>query len=338
MQKKTVSIIVPVFNRAAEAMQLLKSLLSGVSGYTHELELIIADDGSEEALSEIIKPEVFPFDLRIVRQENSGPGKARNIGAGLASGEWLLFVDSDCEFHEKYAETLFETIKNAKENGYVLLGGPDTASETFTITQKAIQYAMSSVLTTGGIRGSKKALDTYFPRSFNMLIRKDVFNKAGGYSDLRFGEDLDLSMRLKEMGHKGIFVPELFIIHKRRIQLRAFFKQVFNSGMARVVLNLRHPGTLKTVHLLPSIFTVFLVLSPIFIMLLPGLFYLILSGAFLLMLHAMIKTRSVRVSVMALPASVVQLTGYGSGLIRAYIDFNIRKKEISYAFRNSFYD
>ncbi len=334
MNKPALSVIVPVFNRADELRALLESFTSQENSGRYEI--IATDDGSEHPPDEVIKSYSSQLPLKFTRQENQGPGPARNTGAKLAESEWLLFLDSDCELPENYISRALKCITDAGE--FVLFGGPDLEKEDFTRTQKAINYAMTSPLTTGGIRGSKKALDTYYPRSFNMLVKKRVFFDAGGFENLRFGEDLDLSMRIMERGGKSAYREELAVYHRRRTSLPSFFKQVFNSGMARIVLNMRHPGTLKTVHLLPSAFTIGLVLLPFLIMLIPALFYFFLTGIFALLLHAMISTRSLRTSLLCLPAAFIQLTGYGFGLLRAWIDFIILKKPVAYAFRENFYE
>lgn len=336
MSKTRLSIIVPVFNRADELSALLRSIVKQTA--CEHYEVIVVDDGSEIPSDTVTQQFSLEVPLLYIRQENTGPGPARNSGAAKATGEWLLFVDSDCELPESYIENAFGLIDKAEAEGFSLLGGPDADRGDFNTLQKAINYSMTSSLTTGGIRGSKKALDTYYPRTFNMLISKKAFDKAGGFAPLRFGEDLDLSMRVLCDGQLSSFEPDLEIIHRRRSSMKAFFKQVFNSGMARIVLNKRHPGTLKLLHLMPALLIVFLLVLPILIFYQPGILYLCLAGTFGLLLHAFIRTNSLIVSFTALVASFIQLTGYGLGLITGWYRFTLQKKPIEYAFKESFYD
>lgn len=341
------SIIIPVYNRADELKALLESI--GRQHFNSEspsfvAEVIVVDDGSEATQAAKIARIVremqrrLSYDLRLFVQKNAGPGPARNKGAAAAEGTWLLFLDSDCELPENYFSNVESALERAEEKGKVLLGGPDKARCDFSALQQAIQYAMSSVLTTGGIRGRKKAADIYYPRSFNMLIRASAFREVSGFTNLRFGEDLDLSMRIMKSGGLSEYIPSLGVYHKRRSTLRAFFRQVFNSGMARIVLHRRHPGSLKAVHLLPSGFTIIALLSPA-LLLRPALFAAFWgSFSFVLGLHSLSTTGSLKVGMLSVPASAVQLSGYGSGFIYAAYLFLLLRRPERYAFRDTFYE
>lgn len=341
------SIIIPVYNRPKELKALLESLSRQQPHEPSEPlqpEVIVVDDGSEPGSAREIKRVVqemnrrLPLPVRLMNQENAGPGPARNFGATMATGTWLLFLDSDCELPQDYFTNAANALKRAEERGKVLLGGPDYARQDFSPLQQAIQYAMSSVLTTGGIRGRKKAADVYYPRSFNMMIRASVFRQVSGFANLRFGEDLDLSMRIMKAGGLSGFLPTLGVYHKRRSTLKAFFRQVFNSGMARIVLHKRHPGSLKPVHLLPSGFTIVALLTPI-LLLKPALFMAFWGTfSFVLGLHSLASSGSLKVGALSVPASAVQLGGYGSGFIYAACLFLLFRKPERYAFRHSFYD
>lgn len=332
-----VSVIVPVYNREAEVRALLRSMSDEVSACDGPAfwELILVDDGSEPPLPLVLESEIAG-QVRVLRQENTGPGPARNFGAAAASGSWLLFLDSDCEIPSGFLLKLREFLEEAPPELH-LFGGPDQDRADFTAVQKAINYAMTSPLTTGGIRGGKKALDRFYPRSFNMGVQASAFQAVGGFANLRFGEDLDLSMRVMASGGRSALVPQLAVYHRRRTNFRAFFRQVFNSGMARVVLSQRHSGSLKAVHLLPSAFVMGLGLLPFLIALFPPAFFVIFTFVFGLLFHAMLTTRSLRVSLLSLPASFVQLSGYGLGLLAGVYRFKLRGEAAAFAFRDNFY-
>lgn len=332
-----VSVIVPVFNREAEVRALVRSFAeeASTSGSPAFWELILVDDGSEPPLPPVSESGI-QGQVRVLRQENAGPGPARNTGAAAATGRWLLFLDSDCEIPAGFLSRLQDFLESAPPELH-LFGGPDQDRADFTIIQKAINYAMTSPFTTGGIRGGKKALDRFYPRSFNMGVRTSAYREAGGFANLRFGEDLDLSMRLMASGGRSAFVPQLAVYHRRRTNFRAFFRQVFNSGMARVVLAKRHPGSMKAVHLLPSTFVIGLVLLPFLSALFPPAFFVFFTFVFGLLFHAMLTTRSLRVSLLSLPASFVQLSGYGLGLLAGVYRFKLRGESVTFAFRDTFY-
>ena len=180
------------------------------------------------------------------------PGQSRNYGAERAQGEWLIVLDSDVVLPENYLQAVEDGLQEKPADAW---GGPDASHPSFTPVQKAISYSMTSFFTTGGIRGGKAKLDKFYPRSFNMGILRDVYLKLGGFSKMRFGEDIDFSYRIVEAGYKTRLLPDAWVWHKRRTDFRKFFRQVYNSGIARINLMKRHPGTLKLVHLLPTVFT-----------------------------------------------------------------------------------
>lgn len=244
------SIIVPVYNRPDEVDELLASL-------THQtmtdFEVIIVEDGSSKPCKEVCQKYESALTLHYYFKENSGPGESRNYGAERAHGDYLLILDSDVVLPQSYIESVELSLERDPSEAF---GGPDSAHPDFTPTQKAISYAMTSFFTTGGIRGGKKKLDKFYPRSFNMGIRRDLYLQLGGFSKMRFGEDIDFSYRIVEAGFMPRLYPDAWVWHKRRTDFRKFYRQVYNSGIARINLEKRHPGTMKLVHLLPTLFAV----------------------------------------------------------------------------------
>lgn len=325
------SIIIPVYNRPQEVMELLSSLELQL---TSSVEIIIVEDGSSVKCDKECQKLIENGVLKYFYQNNSGPGPARNLGAKEASGNYLLFLDSDCIIPQNFISQLLIKLKN---NNLECWGGPDAAHESFTPLQKAINYSMTSVLTTGGIRGSKKSVDKFYPRSFNMGIRRNIFEQVNGFSNLRFGEDLDLSMRIIEAGYKTQLLDDQFVYHKRRNTFKSFFKQVFNSGKARINLNMRHPGSLKIVHTFPSLFAIGTFLGfAISIFFIPFLFITLLPAP-LFFLHSLFQTKSLQIAFLAVIASYYQLFGYGIGFLNAFISRIILKKDEQYSFTKSFY-
>jgi GT2 family glycosyltransferase len=221
--------------------------------------------------------------------------------------------------------------------GLAAWGGPDAAHPDFTPVQKAISYSMTSFFTTGGIRGGKAKLDKFYPRSFNMGIRRDVYMQLGGFSKMRFGEDIDFSYRIVEAGYTTQLFTNAWVWHKRRTDFRKFFRQVYNSGIARINLAKRHPGTLKLVHLLPAVFTVgvigCLLLSVVCVLaLLPLLLY-----SLTILIHSTIQNRNLYVGLLSVPAAFVQLMGYGLGFIEAWWKRCVCRKDEFQAFEKTFY-
>ena len=325
------SLIVPVFNRPDEVHELLESL---TKQHCKDFEVIIVEDGSQVPCQEIVQTYQNRLDIHYYNKPNSGPGQSRNYGAERATGEYLIVLDSDCIIPEGYLNAVKAELDAAPADAF---GGPDRAHDSFTDIQKAINYAMTSFFTTGGIRGGKKKLDKFYPRSFNMGIRADVYRALGGFSKMRFGEDIDFSIRIFKGGYKCRLFPEAWVWHKRRTDLRKFFKQVHNSGIARINLYKKYPESLKLVHLLPAVFTkgvVALLLGTPFI---PALSSLIGLFVLIIFIDATLQNRSVKIGALAVVASFVQLTGYGTGFLRAWWQRCVLRKDEFEAFKNSFY-
>jgi glycosyltransferase involved in cell wall biosynthesis len=315
------SIIIPVYNRSDEVAELLASLTQQTY---RDYEIIIVEDGSSVPCETVVKQYAYRLPVNYYMKPNSGPGQSRNYGAERAKGEYLLIWDSDILIPQGYFEAI-ETF--LQTNPVDAFGGPDRAHESFTDVQKAINYSMTSFFTTGGIRGGKKKLDKFFPRSFNMGIRRTVYEQLGGFRAMRFGEDIDFSYRIVEAGYKTALIPDAYVYHKRRTDFRKFFRQVHNSGIARINLSILHPGTLKPVHTLPALFTLavipFMPFMPIY--------------ALLVFVDATIQNRSMKIGALSVVAAFTQLIGYGTGFIIAAIRRWVLKKENKDAFTANFY-
>ncbi len=333
------SVIVPVFNRPDEVDELLSSLCTQT---LKDFEVIIVEDGSSVPCAEVVRRYDGRLDVHYYAKPNSGPSQSRNYGVERAKGEYVIILDSDVVLPEGYLQAVDDELLRQPCDAF---GGPDRAHSSFTPTQKAINYAMTSFFTTGGIRGGKKKMDKFYPRSFNMGVRTEVYRALNGFSNMRFGEDIDFSTRIFKGGYACRLFPDAWVWHKRRTDLRKFFRQVHNSGIARIHLTKRHPGTLKLVHLLPALFTVGCILLVVlavlaallgcphaWVLLLPLLLF-----ALIIFIDATRAERSVEVGGRAILASFVQLTGYGTGFLRAFWLRCILGRGEFEAFRHNFY-
>lgn len=306
------SLIVPVYNRPDEIDDLLKSLDRQTD---RGFELVIVEDGSTIPCKEIVSLYSDRFDIQYFTKENEGRSIARNYGLEHARGDYFVFVDSDCILPPEYFATLREKLNSDYADCF---GGPDSAHESFTDMQKAINFAMTAFLTTGGIRGGKVQMEKFVPRTFNMGFSRQVWEKVGGFREM-FSEDIDMSTRIRRAGLAPQLFREVMVFHKRRGNLKKFWRQVHIFGMSRITLQLLYPGSMKLVHWLPAVFTIgtFLlillgiILSPLW--LIPFGFYLLA-----LWISAILSTGSFKIGSMAVAASMVQLLGYGTGFIRAY--------------------
>ncbi len=325
------SIIIPLYNRPQEIDELLDSLTKQTN---NQFEVIVVEDGSTEKSDFIVEKYGSKLNLVYFEKSNSGPGLTRNEGAKRAKGDYLIFFDSDCIIPPNYIENTYRFLQNSYTDAY---GGPDSAMPTFTTVQKAINYSMTSFFTTGGIRGGHKSMDRFHPRSFNLGVSKVAFEALDGYGKMRFGEDIDFSLRLLKQGYTTSLIPESYVYHKRRTNFRQFFKQVHNSGIARINLHLAHPGSMKPVHTLPAAFVMVMALSIILsLFYLPFLLLPILYSLVVFM-DSLIINKSLKVAFYSIGAAWTQLVGYGTGFLSAVWKRLILKKGEFKAFEKKFY-
>lgn len=306
------SIIVPVYNRPDEIADLLQSLRRQTdSGF----ETIIVEDGSTVPCKQQCD-DATSLNLKYFYKSNEGRSIARNHGIENAAGDFFIFVDSDCILPDNYIESLRKSLRGHPDAD--CFGGPDAAHESFSDTQKAINYAMTSFLTTGGIRGGKVCMEKFTPRTFNMGFSRKVYDKTGGFREM-FSEDIDMSTRIRLNGFKILLFPDVAVYHKRRVDMKKFWRQVHVFGQSRITLQLLYPGSMKAVHTLPALFV-----TGALAMIVAAFFWkwaLIPLAVYILTLWiwGMISTRSVKIGSLGVVAAMVQLTGYGTGFIRAYV-------------------
>ncbi|MEZ4816996.1 MAG: glycosyltransferase [Flavobacteriaceae bacterium] len=328
------SFIIPVYNRPDEIQELLESFLK-VDGNS-EFEIIIIEDGSSISSQSIVDGFKSQLNISYLFKSNSGPGDSRNFGMQHAAGNYFIILDSDCLLPPHY----FVTVKKYLSTTFVdCFGGADAAHPSFTSLQKAINYTMTSFLTTGGIRGKSKSIQKFEPRSFNMGISKNAFDITGGFSKIHPGEDPDLSQRILKAGFETAFIPDAFVFHKRRISWKKFYTQVKKFGLVRPILNTWHPDSQKITFWLPTLFVVFVFLSITlalfvnYLCLIPLLIYVIL-----ILLDSSIKNKNGYVGILSVIAVFVQFFGYGMAFLKSSFYLKVLKKNPKQQFPQLFFD
>jgi glycosyltransferase involved in cell wall biosynthesis len=308
------SVIIPVFNRPQEVNEILLSLSQQ---QYKDFEVIIVEDGSSQRCESVV--DAFRDRLRMsyYYKPNTGPGPSRNFGFAHANGKYFVVFDSDCIVPPHYLEVVKDSIAR---NQWDAWGGPDKGREDFTIKQRAMAYTMSSFLTTGGIRGGKKRVGWFQPRSFNMGISRQVFETTGGFKFDRYAEDIEFSIRMKKHGFKVGLIPDAFVYHKRRISFRQFYQQVKNFGKGRALVGKAHPEEVKLTHWFPTLFTLCLSALIILPFINRGLFMLGMGIFTFYMLsifvHSLMENKSLAVAILSVPAALCQLLGYGIGFVK----------------------
>jgi glycosyltransferase involved in cell wall biosynthesis len=327
------SLIIPVYNRPDEVYELLESL--SMSDYKKDFEVVIVEDGSSLPCDKIVNQFNTKLEVAYYYKENSGPGDSRNYGMKKAKGDYFLIFDSDCIIPPQY----LTEVDAALQNNYCdCFGGPDRALDSFSDIQKAINFAMTSILTTGGIRGGSEKIDKFQPRSFNMGLSRAAFEASGGFSDIHPGEDPDLSMRLWKLGFDTRLIADAYVYHKRRIDWEKFSLQVNKFGKARPILNSWYPEYTKVTYFFPSAFicgfyvSVFLLL---FLEDLPIQLYFIYF--FTVLLVSAIQNRSLKIGLLSVKAVWKQFYGYGNGFIESFYKIQILGKKPQEVFPELFF-
>lgn len=307
------SIIIPVYNRPNEIEELLESFSK--LNFNEFYEIIIVEDGSGNSSEKIVEKYSSILNLKYFFKNNSGAGMSRNFGMKQASGNYFIILDSDVLLPTHYLSAVKKALSKKFTDAF---GGPDKAHDNFTPFQKAINYTMTSFLTTGGIRGKKRSVGKFQPRSFNMGISKEAYLKTKGFNSFKVGEDIDLSFRLWNEGYETQLISEAYVYHKRRTSIITFFKQTFAFGIARPELNRRFPKTKKITYWFPSIFilglTFFLILSVFgyWMLLLVYLVYFTI-----LLLDAFVQSKSFKVAFLSIFTTLTQFYGYGLGFLKS---------------------
>lgn len=317
------SVIIPVYNRPDEMAEMMESLAAQTE---KNFEVVVVEDGSTLPCREEVEKYASVLETAYYFKPNTGRSHTRNYGMEKATGDYFLFFDSDCILPGGYMHELNRCLQ---ENYVDCFGGPDSALPSFTPMQKAVNFAMTSFLTTGGIRGSGKVhMEKFHPRSFNMGFSRAVYEKVGGFKDM-FGEDIDLSIRIREAGFSMTLYPGVSVCHKRRVNLKKFFRQVYNFGQARIFLFRLHPGSLKAVHALPALF----VLGEAALVVLAIVhtpYWLLLLALYALMLFtaSLFKNKSLKIALLSVVTGFMQLNGYGCGFLKAFWNKVLLRKDL----------
>ena len=327
------SFIVPVYNRPEEVRELLESIVE--QSYMGDFETLIIEDGSTLSSKEVVEAFADRTNIVYLEKENSGPGDSRNYGMQRASGDYFIILDSDCLLPPHYLESVDDFLSRHYVDCF---GGPDAATEHFSDLQKAINYAMTSLLTTGGIRGNKHHVGKFEPRSFNMGLSRKAFSLTGGFGRIHPGEDPDLSIRLWKAGLQTAFVEEAFVYHKRRISWYKYYIQVKKFGQTRAILNRWHKESRKLVHWLPTLFLIGFLFS-LGMLVIGQWAFLFVYVAYFLLIFADSKrlNHSSKIGIWSIWAVCIQFYAYGTGFLGATLRLFFSKKEPEALFPKLFF-
>jgi len=327
------SLIIPVYNRPDEIEELLESLV--LQTYKERFEVVVIEDGSTLPCGDVVAKFEGKLFISYYFKANSGPGDSRNFGMQKARGDYFLIFDSDCVIPPHYLQSVADNLSK----GYVdCFGGPDGALDSFSDVQKAINFAMTSFLTTGGIRGKSEKIEKFQPRSFNMGISREAFTASEGFGHIHPGEDPDLSIRLWKLGYTTRLFSDSYVYHKRRIDWQKFYKQVNKFGKCRPILDKWHPEYKKVTFLFPTLFMIGLAAS-IILMLFGVRFFLYIYILYFVIVFVLsaVQSKSFKVGVLSIAAVFIQFYGYGTGYLKSFIKVHLMREKPQTAFPELFF-
>ncbi len=327
------SFIIPVYNRPDEIEELLQSFKS-LEGEL-PFEIVIVEDGSSINCKKVVEAFQKDLNLSYYFKENTGPGDSRNFGMKKAGGNYFIILDSDCILPKSYLKTVHTYLTSRYVDCF---GGPDAAHQSFSNLQKAINFAMTSIITTGGIRGGQSSNKKFQPRSFNMGLSKSAFLKSGGFGTIHPGEDPDLSIRLNDLGFDTVLIQEAFVYHKRRISWKKFYQQVHKFGLVRPILNAWHPNSQRLTYWFPTLFSLGL-LSSVILSVFGIIWPLLLYGVYMILAFfiALLSTKNLVVAVQSILAICIQFFGYGYGFLKSTILVSVLKRKPEVQFPKLFF-
>ena len=327
------SVIIPVFNRPQEIEEMLESFTN--SNFKADFEILIIEDGSTEKCENVVDKYKSKLNISYFFKSNSGPGDSRNFGMKKAKGDYLLIFDSDCIIPEQYLNEVFKALQDHFVDCF---GGPDKALDSFSTIQKAINFTMTSFLTTGGIRGGNEKIGKFQPRSFNMGISKLAFEKSGGFGNIHPGEDPDLTIRLWELGFETRLISSAYVFHKRRIDFEKFYKQVSKFGKTRLILNTWYPKYEKITYIFPTFFMLGLLVSLALSMLGFSYFIWLYSIYFLLIfIFSSFENKNIVIGFISVLTTFIQFYGYGFGFLKSFYKIKVLKLSPERAFPELFF-
>jgi glycosyltransferase involved in cell wall biosynthesis len=306
------SIIIPVYNRPDEVEELLESLSRQNA---KNFDVLVVEDGSSVRCEHIVEAYKEKLPVQYYYKINEGRSIARNYGIARASGDYFIIFDSDCIIPEHYISEVTAFLSQSPVDCF---GGPDRAHPSFTPVQKAISYSMTSFLTTGGLRGSKKKVTKFYPRSFNMGFNRKVLEATGGFPDIPLAEDIDLSFRIEKAGLSLALIENAYVYHKRRTSFNQFFRQVNRFGIGRIDMFKKYPDTLKITHFVPALFIGFVGVSLLAGLWCPLLLLPLAAYLLLILTDATIRNKSLYIGLLSVWSTIVQMFGYGTGFIKAF--------------------
>jgi len=327
------SLIIPVYNRPDEIEELLESLV--LQTYKERFEVVVIEDGSTMPCGDVVAKFEGKLFISYYFKANSGPGDSRNFGMQKARGDYFLIFDSDCVIPPHYLQSVSDNLSKSYVDCF---GGPDGALDSFSDVQKAINFAMTSFLTTGGIRGKSEKIEKFQPRSFNMGISREAFTASEGFGHIHPGEDPDLSIRLWKLGYTTRLFSDSYVYHKRRIDWQKFYKQVNKFGKCRPILDKWHPEYKKVTFLFPTLFIIGLAASVI-LMLFGVRFFLYIYILYFVIVFVLsaVQSKSFKVGVLSIAAVFIQFYGYGTGYLKSFIKVHLMREKPQAAFPELFF-
>jgi glycosyltransferase involved in cell wall biosynthesis len=233
----TVSVVIPLYNKGQYVERALHSVLTQTRPAA---EIIVIDDGSTDDGPERVKKlALLNPSINLVRQENKGPGPARNAGMALAKSKYIAFLDADDEWLPSFLEAGLTILEDAEANAAVACTGrirtPDMHRSAFDGSDGVYE------ITTDADFELAERLFNFRPIPSFMIMRTETARKWGGFFD-RYkcisGEDRYLSLKLWFNERMGIITEPHGIYHTEASDLSSYgHKNQANKQLAPYLID-----------------------------------------------------------------------------------------------------
>ena len=320
-----ISIIISVYNEEKTLQQCLDSLL--VLQYPNYEVIMVNDASKDNTLAILQEYQQKNNKIKVVTYPvNKGVPGARNEGMKVAKGDIFVFTDADATFVPEWPLKLIEPLVNNPKIGAT--GGRDIAPPNQPLVHKCIDYTLTSFIGTAGLRGAKVRLAKYSVTGCNFAVKREVVGKVGMHDErIRWrGEEKEWCQRMREGGYEIQFVPESYILHYRRISLKSFWTQTYKSGKARFDILKVAPGSFQLIHIIPSLFVLYLLITGLFSIISSYSFtiFTLALGIYLVVLIIQSALGTLRIkkmnSLFIVPlTTVIMHFAYGLGFIRKFL-------------------
>ena len=237
------SVVIPTYNRLEELRRVIQAVQGQGRPPGTDLELIVVDDGSTDGTSEWLVEHRDEYALRVFRQSNSGPARARNLGVEKAAGDIVLFLGDDTEPQPAWLAAHLEQHRLFGGRGSLAVLG-------YTSFAPELDSPFLRYINEYGAQFGYQLIDdpTDVPFNFfytsNISLPREEIVRLGGFREdfpAAAWEDIEFAYRATQDGLQIRYEPRARTIHQHRVRPRTFCRRQRTSGRSAAIFGSLHP-------------------------------------------------------------------------------------------------